>query len=163
MNYEMFDRCIEIILKNEGGYVNDPADPGGETNFGISKRSFPDLDIKSLTKEYAKAIYKHVYWKPLNMSGIENINSALQIFDYAVNAGLSRSIRTAQRLAGVRVDGVIGPVTVDAINKMDDVFLKRFIHARKEYYRYLADRKPEMKKFLQGWLNRVEHTKIIVI
>lgn len=163
MTDERFDRCVEIILQNEGGYVNDPADPGGETNFGISKRSFPDLDIKSLTREYAKSIYKHVYWRPLNLSGVENINSALQVFDHAVNTGLSRSTRMAQLLAGVRVDGIIGPVTIEAINTMGDVFLKRFIHARKEYYRDLADRKPVMRKFLQGWLNRVDHTKIIVI
>ena len=57
-----FDEIIEVVLEHEGGYVNDPKDPGGETNFGIAKRSHPDVDIKNLTKESAKEIYKEVYW-----------------------------------------------------------------------------------------------------
>jgi len=101
-----------------------------------------------------------VYWKPLNLSGIENINIALQIFDYAVNVGTSRAVKTAQRLAGVKVDGVIGEITIKAINDMGDIFFQRYTQARKEYYKYLADRKPILKKFLIGWINRIEHTKI---
>ena len=57
-----FDEIIEVVLEHEGGYVNDPKDPGGETNFGIAKRSHPDVDIKNLTKEGDKEIYKEVYW-----------------------------------------------------------------------------------------------------
>ena len=65
--YEMkttFDEIIEVVLEHEGGYVNDPHDAGGETNFGIAKRWYPDVDIKNLTKEQAKKIYHQDYWSP---------------------------------------------------------------------------------------------------
>ena len=57
-----FDDIIKVVLKHEGGYVNDPKDPGGETNFGIAKRSHPDVDIENLTEDEAKDIYKEHYW-----------------------------------------------------------------------------------------------------
>ena len=96
------------------------------------------------------------------LEGVEDKNSALHIFDFAVNTGISRAIKTAQRLSGVNVDGVMGPKTIEAINKLGHVFTERYIAARKEYYTYLSNMKPQLGKFLQGWLNRVEHTKIYI-
>jgi lysozyme family protein len=157
---DLFTRCIDVVLRNEGGYVNDHDDPGGETKYGISKRAFPDVDIQGLTIEEAKDIYFEKYWKPLNIDTLTDANAALQIFDFAVNAGLSRAVKTAQRLSGTYVDGKIGPNTINAINNMGPCFLARYIYARKEFYQYLAKIKPAQSKFLQGWLNRVEHTKL---
>jgi len=84
---ETFDKIIEFTLKCEGGYVNDPLDPGGETNMGISKRSHPDVDIANLTKEQAREIYYKEYWK---QAGCEQLKWPLDavVFDCAVNCGI---------------------------------------------------------------------------
>lgn len=81
-----FDRAFTIVVGIEGGYVNDPADPGGETKYGISKRRYPDLDIKSLTLDQAKAIYLRDYWNPHDLDDLE-YGKALLVFDCAVNGG----------------------------------------------------------------------------
>lgn len=85
-----FDSCIEIILKHEGGYTNNLLDPGGETKFGISKRSYPDTDIKALTYLQAKEIYRKDFWEKL---GIHNLPEShrLMYFDCAVNQGPGRA------------------------------------------------------------------------
>lgn len=157
---ENFKKCVQIILKNEGGYVNDPVDPGGETNYGIAKRWYPDLDIKNLTIEQAEEIYYKNYWQKMKLDLIENINIALQIFDFGVNAGTSKAIKTAQQLAMVNQDGLNGINTSGAINNYMGDFVKDYKHARKVYYEYLADKNPTSKKFLNGWLKRIEHTKL---
>ena len=84
-----FDMSIETILKHEGGYVNDPDDPGGETNFGISKRQYLKIDIASLTIEQAKMLYRQDYWK---YDEIISQPVATKVFDMAVNMGLGASI-----------------------------------------------------------------------
>ena len=82
-----FDRIFTLVIGEEGGYVNDPADPGGETKFGISKAAHPDVDIESLTLEQAQAIYLEDYWNPLALD-TQTFGSALMIFDCAVNQGV---------------------------------------------------------------------------
>ena len=91
-----FDDIIEVVLEHEGGYVNDPNDPGGETNYGIAKRSHPDVDIKNLTKEGAKEIYKEVYW---DKNKVESLPEELWhiYFDMCVNQGKSRAVKIIQR------------------------------------------------------------------
>ena len=84
-----FDRAITFVLAQEGGYVNDPNDPGGETNFGISKRAYPDVDIAGLTAEAAKGIYKRDYWDVLLLDS-RSYADAVAILDTAVNMGVSR-------------------------------------------------------------------------
>lgn len=83
----MFDKAFEYILNWEGGYSNDPNDPGGETKYGISKRAFPDEDIKNLTKERAKEIYEEKYWKAAFCDKL-SFGLALMKFDCAVNQGV---------------------------------------------------------------------------
>lgn len=151
-----FNKCVDIILANEGGYINHPSDPGGETNFGISKRAFPEVDIKHLTKAQAKQIYYELFWMPCKTEQIAPDIAALHIFDFAVNAGKSRAIKIAQRIARVKEDGIIGKITIQAINAQPD-FYKAYIQARIDYYTILADKKPSMKIFLNGWLRRVKH------
>lgn len=155
---DLFNRCIEVILRNEGGYVNHRNDPGGETNFGIAKKFFPDEDIKNLTVERAKEIYFERYWLPMHLDGIINEESVLQIFDFGVNAGRSRAIKLAQEIVGIEKDGLCGQKTRDAINNFKYDFLSEYKELRKEYYYNLAYKKSAMKVFLKGWLNRVDKT-----
>ena len=97
-----FDEIIEVVLEHEGGYVNDPKDPGGETNYGIAKRSHPDVDIKNLTKEGAKEIYKEVYW---DKNKVESLPEELWhiYFDMCVNQGKSRAVKIIQGQSMVKV------------------------------------------------------------
>lgn len=110
-----FDTAIERVLSTEGGYVNDPKDPGGETQWGISKRSYPDLDIKALTREQAKEIYRRDFWDPVAGNGLHE-DIAFQVLDFAVNSGGPVAIQYLQRAAGVADDGHIGPHTIEVVN-----------------------------------------------
>ncbi len=151
-----FLRCIEVVLKAEGGYVNHPSDPGGETNYGICKRNYPELDIKNLTKEQAIDIYFRDYWEPMNLDGIFDLEAVLQIFDMGVNAGRRVAIKMAQRLVSAYPDGIIGDVTRDKINNFNG-FVDAYRFRRKKFYKTLAAKKPELGVFLKGWLNRVDN------
>ena len=155
MRYKSFDEIIEIVLEHEGGYVNDPDDSGGETNFGIAKRSHPDVDIKNLTKEGAKEIYKSVYW---DKNKVEKVPEQLRhiYFDMCVNMGRKRAGRIVQRAANNKghnlvVDGVLGPVTLGKINNVE---LERVRAFRIKYYADLVTRKPNQEKFYFGWFRR---------
>jgi len=150
-----FDEIIEVVLKHEGGYVNDPDDPGGETNFGIAKRSHPDVDIKNLTKEGAKEIYKEVYW---DKNKVEKVPEQLRhiYFDMCVNMGRSRAVKILQESANnkgknISVDGGMGPMTLKAI---ENVELERARAFRVKYYADLVTRKPDLEKFYFGWFRR---------
>ena len=112
---KIFEDCVEIILEHEGGYVNHPNVPGGETNFGISKRSYPQEDIKNLTKDKAIAIYYRYYWTPMNLELLSDPNLILHLFDFGVNSGTGTAIKILQRLVGATPDGGIGQLTIKAI------------------------------------------------
>ena len=150
-----FEDSIEVVLEHEGGYVNDPKDPGGETNFGIARRSHPDVDIANLTKESAKEIYKKHYW---DRNKIESLSENLRhiYFDMCVNQGRSRAVKILQRAAngkgaGLKVDGGMGPMTIGA---MKGVELDRVRAYRVKYYADLVTRKPDLEKFYFGWFRR---------
>ena len=155
MRYKSFDEIIEIVLEHEGGYVNDPDDPGGETNFGIAKRSHPDVDIANLTKEGAKEIYKSEYW---DKNKVESLPEYLRhiYFDMCVNQGRGRAVRIMQRAAnakgaGLKVDGGMGPVTIEAMKGLE---IDRVRAYRVKYYADLVTRKPDLEKFYFGWFRR---------
>tara|TARA_A100001011_G_scaffold340648_1_gene372951 strand:+ start:473 stop:949 length:477 start_codon:yes stop_codon:yes gene_type:complete len=150
-----FDDIIEVVLHHEGGYVNDPDDPGGETNFGIAKRSHPDVDIANLTKDGAKEIYKEHYW---DRNKVESLSEELRhiYFDMCVNQGRGRAVKIMQRAANAKgadlvVDGGMGPKTIAA---MDGVELDRVRAYRIKYYADLVTRKPDLEKFYFGWFRR---------
>lgn len=147
-NYNDF---IQRVLANEGGYVDNPADPGGETNWGISKRAYPDLNIHDLTRQQAIDIYFRDFWQH---SHADEFAPALgyQMLDVAVNHGVGNAERFLQRAVGVADDGIIGPVTVAAVNAMDvaDVIFK-FNAERLEFYGKLTT----FKTFGVGWVRRV--------
>ena len=127
-----FDDAFTRLLGNEGGYTNNPNDPGGETNWGISKRSYPDVDIKNLTQEGAKAIYLRDFWNPI---GDAHPAIKFQCFDFAVNSGIQTAIRKLQAAIGVADDGHWGPVSAAALAAMDvnDV-LMRFMAQRLRFW-----------------------------
>ena len=150
-----FNDIIEVVLHHEGGYVNDPDDPGGETNFGIAKRSHPDVDIANLTKEGAKEIYYRDYWMknrvPQLPDGLKHI-----YFDMCVNQGRGRAVKILQQAANakgaeLKVDGGLGPKTIGA---MKGVELERVRAYRVKYYADLVTRKPDLEKFYFGWFRR---------
>ena len=151
----MFNLAIEVIFKHEGGYVKNPSDPGGETNWGISKRSYPEVDIYNLTKKQAREIYERDYWNPLRLYMIDNANICLDIFDMAVNAGPSRAVKMSQKLVGTKEDGQMGGITAKAINEFEGDFVKAYKHARIIYYEAIVKNKSELSIFLNGWIHRV--------
>ena len=127
-----FILLIGRVLGNEGGYVNNPQDPGGETNWGISKRSYPDVDIKNLTRNEAMLVYVHDFWTPINGEQLHRA-VAYQLLDIAVNAGVTTAIKMLQRAAGVSDDGYIGPVTMAEVNTTSDTdLIARILAARLE-------------------------------
>lgn len=112
----LLEEALTWILKEEGGYVWDRDDAGGETNYGISKRAHPEVDIKNLTPEKAKTIYVSDYWNVIKGYALPR-PWALTVFDAAVRMGPFRAICLLQGTLGEEVDGIIGPLTRDACLK----------------------------------------------
>lgn len=126
-----FARALEVVLHHEGGYVNHPSDPGGETIYGISRRSHPDVWAKGRpTLEDAKRIYHRDYWLPIKADAMP-FPVALMMFDAAVNAGNRRAAILLQRALRVTADGSIGPVTLAAANRADTRTLVNHIAAER--------------------------------
>jgi lysozyme family protein len=148
---DAFQRAFEVVLGNEGGYVNDPRDPGGETKYGISKRANPDVDIRNLTLAKAQWIYRQRYWLPLHADAMPEA-VAVQVFDAAVNHGTGAAIKMLQRAAGVADDGAIGPLTLDAVHRADErQLLAHFNAERLDLYTVL----PTWPSFGRGWVGRI--------
>lgn len=148
---DAFQRAFEVVIGHEGGYVNDPRDPGGETKYGISKRANPDVDIRNLTLAKAQWIYRQRYWLPLHADAMPE-SAAIQVFDAAVNHGLRAATRMMQRALQVPDDGVIGPVTLNAMVAADDArFVARFAAERLMFYTDLAG----WEVYGRGWTRRV--------
>lgn len=152
-----FDKAVEVVLKHEGGYVNDPVDPGGETNMGISKRAYPYLNIKELTKKDAKDIYFKDYWLKAKCSKLPE-ELRMIYFDMVVNMGKSRAVKILQKAItakGVKtaVDGGIGPQTISNALK-SGLEPDRLRSYRVKYYADLIGRKPKLEKYWFGWYRR---------
>ena len=156
----MFEELVNIILRNEGGYVNHPNDPGGETNFGITKRNYPNLDIRNLTREQAKEIYRKYYWNKMNLGGITNKLLALHIFDMGVNAGTRTAIKMIQGIVLTDIDGDLGPITTGLINRSTADLVELYKSERRKYYCSLVRYRPSLGVFLDGWMKRVDKTKL---
>ena len=152
-----FDEIIDITLKHEGGYVHDPKDLGGETNFGIAKRFYPEVDIKNLTKEEAKDIYRRDYWVRNKVEELpENLRHIF--FDMCVNQGRGTAVKILQRAcnakgADLAIDGGMGPKTEETI-KTYKPSLDRVRCYRLKHYYDLVNAKPEQERFLYGWYKR---------
>lgn len=144
-----FDGSFGRLIDHEGGYVNDPADPGGETKYGISKRSYPQVDIKNLSLQDAKNIYYRDFWQPL---GDAHPAIKFQAFDFAVNSGIQTAIRKLQAAVDVADDGHWGPRSAAALQAMElnDV-LMRFASQRLRYMTKLKN----WPQHGAGWANRI--------
>lgn len=146
-----FDQAFERLIGHEGGYVNHPADPGGETKFGITKRSYPSEDIRNLTLDRAKAIYRRDYWGPAGCDVVPEM-VRFDLFDMAVNAGVKRAVQTLQKAVAETEDGILGPRTLQAVQSMPAPRLvARFNGHRLEHMASL----PTWPAFGRGWARRI--------
>jgi lysozyme family protein len=147
-----FDQAFDQLISHEGGYVFDPRDPGGETRYGISKRSYPGLDIKNLTLADAKAIYRRDFWDRAQCDRLPP-DLAFDVFDAAVNSGIGQAIRWLQRAVGVADDGVVGPLTMSHIQREMDAsaIQARFNGHRLEFMTKLST----WDVFGKGWARRI--------
>jgi len=154
--------CLETILHHEGGYVNHPEDPGGETNLGVTKRVYEEFggtkDMKDLTVEDVEPIYKKNYWDRVKADQLPS-GLDLCVFDFGVNAGTGRSAKFLQGMVGAGQDGAIGPATLAKVNEfvsMEGVegAIAEFQHRRQGYYEGLKT----FATFGRGWTRRVTET-----
>ena len=160
-----YDKCLETILHHEGGYVNHPKDPGGETNLGVTKRVYEEWggtkDMKDLTVEDVAPIYKKNYWDRVRGDDLPN-GLDLCIFDFAVNAGPGRAAKMIQKMIGVTVDGGIGPNTLRALGLYEEEVggvaevILEYQKQRQAYYESLST----FDTFGRGWPSRVDETTV---
>ena len=153
-----FQACLDLVLKSEGGWVNHPNDPGGETNLGVTKRVWeeyvghPVESLKKLTKADVAPLYELKYWRPcygeVLPRGLDFV-----VFSMGVNAGPGRSVKLLQSAIGCVPDGVIGSRTRELISGSNCAnLIAKFSETRREYYRSLKT----FPIFGKGWLNRVD-------
>lgn len=159
-----WSNAFALMLKSEGGFVNHPSDPGGITNLGVTKatwenwvgRESDEAEMRGLTPEKLEPLYKKKYWDAVRGDELPAGISYL-LFDFAVNAGVGRSIKTLQTAVGVTPDGGFGPMTMAAVQAVDPVeLIERFSQAKEDFYRSLNT----FATFGKGWLNRVADVKV---
>ena len=166
---ENYDHCLGLILHHEGGYVNHPKDPGGETNKGITKRVYEnwcieqDLfqkDMKDLKISDVAPIYKQNYWDRCKCDSLPD-GVDLCVFDFGVNAGTGRGARFLQKCVGAVADGAIGPNTLRQVDEWvamrgEEDLIVEYSERRRNYYKRLKT----FSTFGKGWLRRVEETEL---
>jgi len=153
-----FDECLKMLLHHEGGYVNHPKDPGGETNLGVTKRVYEKWggtkDMKDLTVEDVAPIYKKEYWDKCRCDDLES-GVDWAVFDWAVNSGTGRASKAIQKICGAAQDGAIGPKTLALINKQNTEYVvEEFGKIRQDFYESLKT----FDTFGKGWTRRNKET-----
>jgi len=157
-----YKRALDNLIKEEGGYVNDPSDPGGETKYGISKRSYPKVDIKNLTIDQASKIYKNDFYDVMRCDEYQSDHIAQEVLEQSVNMGIKTAVSFLQVVAKgcgshIEVDGKMGKATMDAVKAIDAEVLLIAIKALAiAHYLELARERPPMRKYLKGWIKRVQ-------
>jgi len=150
----LFEPAVEITLRNEGSaFVDDPSDAGGLSRYGISQRSYPAENIRELTEDRAKFLYKRDFWK---YDDVLDQPLANKIFDMTVNMG-NRAILILQKLVfkTLQPDAVWGPETCDCVNRADaNTLLTQYRSALANHYEQIVVLRPEEHEFLEGWLRR---------
>ena len=150
-----FDIAFKKTMGFEGGYVDDKDDSGGETKYGISKKIFPNLNIRELTLNEAKDIYNKNYWKKIKGDKINDQHVANNIFDCSVNIGVGSCVKIVQIIVNVKDDGIIGSITLNAINSLEPTCLVNMIKLKRiEYYKEICRKKKQNRKFFFGWVKR---------
>ena len=150
-----FNDIINKVLDHEGGYVDDPKDLGGETKYGITKRFYPHTDIKNLTKEDAKEIYRKDYWIKYRVESLPS-NLRYIFFDMCINMGKKTAVKILQRAANssghrLEIDGGLGPITIKGLQNIN---IDRVRAYRIKYYADIINIKPEQERFWVGWYRR---------
>ncbi len=159
---ENFDKCLEMLLSHEGGFVNHPEDPGGITNLGVTKKVYDEWtgsesteqEMRDLTPEDVAPIYKKNYWD--RVKG-DSLPSGLDwaCFDWAVNSGSGRPAKAVQRAVGATQDGAIGPQTLGLIMEKDPEEIINYVYGvRQDFYKSLKT----FETFGRGWTRRNKET-----
>ena len=157
-----YDKCLKTILHHEGGYVNHPKDPGGETNLGVTKRVYQEhggtKDMKDLLVEDVAPIYKKGYWDKMKGDDLPG-GLDLCVFDFGVNAGPGRAAKYLQTQIGTVADGGIGPNTLAKLEEYirengEHEAVKKYQEMRQKYYESLST----FATFGKGWTRRVDET-----
>lgn len=165
-----FQKALAFTLVNEGGFVNNPNDPGGATNKGITISTLSDWlgieasvdDVKNISNDVVSAIYGQNYWNPVAGDHLKSQAVATAIFDLGVNTGPTTSIRMAQACASIisgqriSIDGLMGPGSIAAINTIidEEEFIMAFASSTLNHYVDLIRKNASLKVFLNGWRNR---------
>jgi len=162
---ENFERALAAVLKSEGGFVNNPKDPGGMTNLGVTiktwesfvGRNVTEKEMRNLTPEMVGKMYQQKYWNAVKADDLPEGVDYLA-FDFAVNAGPGRAAKLLQQAVGVTADGAIGPATLKAVAAMQPAdLIEKYSAAKEAFYRSL----PTFETFGKGWLRRVAEVKTI--
>ena len=157
-----FQPSLDLVLKSEGGFVQDPQDHGGATNLGVTAKAWSEYlgrevtikEMKELTPLMVRPFYKDKYWNP---AGCDSFAKGIDyaVFDFAVNAGVRRCIKTLQKSVGADADGILGSITQALIRQHDPIgLLDKFSEEKIKFYQSL-----NQPRFEKGWLNRVEEVK----
>ena len=166
---ENYEHCLGMILHHEGGYVNHPKDPGGETNMGVTRRVYEnwcleqDLfrkDMKDLEFSDVAPIYKKNYWDRCKCDSLPN-GVDLCVFDMGVNAGTGRGARFLQKCVGSVSDGAVGPNTLRQVDEWiamrgEEDLITDYSERRRDYYKRLKT----FSTFGRGWIRRVDETEV---
>lgn len=179
MSEQRIDEMVETILHHEGGFVNDPADRGGATNWGVTintyskwlKRPATVEEVRNMDKDVAIEIYKKNYYYNPRINTLPDLVQPM-VFDMSINHGPRNGNKMLQKtvnLAGfgpISADGVIGPGTRRALNKavdaMGSYFVNALVEERLKFYNRIVERRPNNKKFLRGWTKRANSFKLPV-
>jgi len=169
-----FSKAFELMIAHEGGYVNDPDDPGGETYKGVARKIFSkwngwttidilkrqsgfpaSLDKNEDLQSAISDFYRVNFWDKINGDQISDQRVASSIFDFAVNAGSGTSSSLAQMVVGAKADGVIGQNSLKSINDFDpEHFLSAFTVAKIARYVSIVKKRPTSRKYFYGWVIR---------
>lgn len=172
-----FEDSIGYVLAKEGGYADNPADPGGPTFWGISLRFLQsegvDIDgdgdtdiedIQALTRTRAIVLYAEKFWEPMKLDMLKGQAVATRVLDMSVNMGIRRGVKIAQRafneikkedIPKLKVDGKLGPKTRRALDSVSPVKMMKALRAAHEaFYVSLVEKRPDLEEFLPGWINR---------
>lgn len=157
---DLFIKAVSHLLRIEGGYVNDPDDAGGETMYGISKRQYPELNIKALTINAAIELYYRDYWVRYRCNDMPPVYACF-VFDSVVNHNPKTAIKFLQTALRTEADGILGPRTIAEANRLSDnqeyvsSMLIRLLAYRADFYHDLVVDRPSQEKFIMGWMRRL--------
>lgn len=161
---DTFGKCLAVVLREEGGFVNNPSDPGGMTNLGVTKATWEGwtgkpataADMHALTPDKVGPLYAEKYWNAVHCADLPP-GLALCVFDFAVNTGPGRAARYLQQLVRAAQDGQVGPATLAAVRSLvanigEAAVVRQFQNMRRQYYHTLGT----FTVFGRGWLRRVD-------